>query len=53
MAKQYQAAQIAANDAKKWSFIGIGISVAVWILYWIYVAVIGAGSFALFNAYDF
>jgi len=31
--KQYAAAQAAANDAKKWSLIGIVISVVAWLLY--------------------
>lgn len=31
--KQYTAAIIAANEAKKWSYIGIIISLIVWIIY--------------------
>ena len=33
MMKQYQAAVMASNEAKKWSVIGIVISLVVWVLY--------------------
>lgn len=33
MMKQYQAAVMASNEAKKWSMIGIVISLVVWVLY--------------------
>lgn len=33
MAKQYDAAYMAANEAKKWSYIGIIISLIVWVIY--------------------
>lgn len=33
MAKQYNAAIFAANESKKWSYIGIAISVIIWIVY--------------------
>ena len=40
---QHQAAQKAADDAKKWSLIGIIVGVVVWI---IYMAVYGLAIFA-------
>ena len=36
MTKQYAAAAIAANDAKKWSIIGIVISLILWVVYIIF-----------------
>lgn len=33
MMKQYQAAVMASNEAKKWSMIGIVISLVVWVIY--------------------
>ena len=33
MAKQYTAAIMAANEAKKWSYIGIIISLIMWVIY--------------------
>ena len=33
MMKQYQAAVMASNEAKKWSMIGIVISFVVWLIY--------------------
>ncbi|MBP6527456.1 MAG: CD225/dispanin family protein [Prevotella sp.] len=31
--KQYEAAQISANEAKKWSYIGVAIGFVFWIIY--------------------
>lgn len=51
MAKQYNAAVFAANEAKKWSYIGIAISIIVWILYLFFIGGIAAiSSLAAFNA---
>lgn len=33
MAKQYTAAIMAANEAKKWSYLGIFASILMWIIY--------------------
>jgi hypothetical protein len=33
MAKQYSAAMMAANEAKKWSIIGIVSSLVIWLVY--------------------
>ena len=33
MMKQYQAAVMASNEAKRWSMIGIVISLVVWVIY--------------------
>lgn len=41
MMKQYDAAIMAANEAKKWSFIGIIISLAVWVLYGLFALLFG------------
>lgn len=51
MAKQYNAAVLAANEAKKWSYIGIAISFIVWIIYLFFIGGIAAiGGLAAFNA---
>lgn len=45
MMKQYEAANQAANDAKKWSMIGIvtgGIASAIYILIYVFAAIAGA-----------
>lgn len=31
--KQYEAAQISANEAKKWSYIGVALGFIFWIIY--------------------
>lgn len=41
MSKQYQAAVMAADEAKKWSLIGIICSVVVWLIYLIFFGGIG------------
>lgn len=44
MAKQYHAAYMAAQEAKKWSYIGIFINLVVWVIYLLFfggVATIG------------
>ncbi|MBQ8485442.1 MAG: CD225/dispanin family protein [Bacteroidaceae bacterium] len=33
LTKQYNAAMMAANEAKKWSFIGIISSIIIWAIY--------------------
>lgn len=33
LSKQYAAAQKSADDAKKWSVIGIAVSVVIWFAY--------------------
>lgn len=43
LAKQYEAAALAAQDAKKWSLIGIGVGLVIQI---IYVLVYGAAIFS-------
>lgn len=43
---QYDAAVAAANEAKKWSYIGIAISLVGWLIY-----IIGFGGLALLSAY--
>lgn len=41
--KQYEAAEFAAAEAKKWSLIGIGCALVGWILYiLVYVVILGA-----------
>lgn len=42
--KQYEAANLAAQEAKKWSLIGIGIGLVINI---IYLLVYGATIFAM------
>jgi len=37
MAKQYTAAIMAANEAKKWSYFGIFSSIIVWIIYLLFL----------------
>ena len=49
MAKQYTAAIMAANDAKKWSYIGILISLIVWFIY--IVAFGGMAAIAGFSSF--
>ena len=44
---QYQAAEAAASEAKKWSLIGIGASAVVWILYllfYVFIVVLAAAN---------
>ena len=43
-AKQYEAANLAAQEAKKWSLIGIGVGLVINIIYWL---VYGATIFAM------
>lgn len=43
LAKQYEAAELASKEAKKWSLIGIGVGVVIEIIYMI---VYGAAIFA-------
>lgn len=47
--KQYDAAIMASNEAKKWSLIGIFISLFVVVIYIICVGILGIGSFAFIN----
>lgn len=44
MAKQYEAANLAAQEAKKWSLIGMGVGLVINIIYWL---VYGATIFAM------
>ena len=48
MMKQYSAAINAANEAKKWSIIGIVLSVVFWILYFLFF-----GGLALLSGFFF
>lgn len=48
MMKQYSAAINAANEAKKWSIIGIVLSVVFWILYFMFF-----GGLALLSGFFF
>ena len=34
-AKQYEAANLAAQEAKKWSLIGMGVGLFINIIYWL------------------
>lgn len=34
-AKQYEAANLAAQEAKKWSLIGMGVGLVINIIYWL------------------
>lgn len=43
VAKQYEAAKQASDDAKKWSLIGMGVSAVVTIIY-ILILVLGAAA---------
>jgi hypothetical protein len=45
--KQYELAQLAADDAKKWSLIGIGVGLVIEIIYFI---IYGAAIFAACSA---
>ena len=45
-AGQYQSAQIAADEAKKWSFIGIGVGAAFYIIYLVIYFIAGAAVFS-------
>jgi hypothetical protein len=49
MAKQYAAATMAANEAKKWSYVGIFISLIAWAIYILFLggltALVGLASF--------
>jgi hypothetical protein len=45
--KQYEMAQQAADDAKKWSLIGLGIGIVFEIIYFI---IYGATLFSTFSA---
>lgn len=47
LAKQYDAAELAAQEAKKWSLIGMGVGLAINI---IYMLVYGASIFALLGS---
>lgn len=42
---QYQAAQEAANEAKKWSMIGLGVGLAVQVIYVIFYVIVMANAF--------
>jgi len=44
MMKQYDAAIMAANEAKKWSFIGIIISLVGWVIYGLFVLIFGGAA---------
>ena len=50
IAKQYTAAIMAANEAKKWSYVGIFISLIIWVIYILFfgglAAIGGLASFA-------
>ena len=46
MSKQYTAAIMAANDAKKWSMIGIGL--IVWVLYFVFFG--GLAALGIFSS---
>ena len=50
MAKQYTAAIMAANEAKKWSLIGIFSSLIIWVVYILFFGGLAAiGSLAAFG----
>lgn len=49
-AKQYEAANLAAQEAKKWSLIGIGVGLVINIIYWL---VYGATIFAMLGMLAF
>lgn len=42
-------AQQAADDAKKWSLIGIGVCVGIWVLYLLFYAILGASILSALN----
>ena len=42
LAKQYNAAIMAANEAKKWSIFGIIFSIIIWVLYLLFFGGIAA-----------
>lgn len=48
MMKQYQAALMASNEAKKWSIIGIVLSLVAWVIYIVFfgglAALAGSGA---------
>lgn len=46
--KQYDAAIMAANESKKWSYIGIFISIIVWIIYIVFLG--GMAALAGFSS---
>lgn len=47
MMKQYQAAIMASNEAKKWSIAGIVISLVLWVIYILFLGGVAAlASFA-------
>lgn len=47
--KQYDAAIMAANEAKKWSYIGIIISIIGWFIYLVFMGgVMALAGFAAF-----
>lgn len=48
MSKQYTAAVMAANEAKKWSIIGIVISLVVWVLYFLFFG--GLAALGIFSS---
>jgi hypothetical protein len=41
--KQYAAAQVSAEEAKKWSYIGIGLGLAIGIIY-LFIGFVGVFS---------
>lgn len=43
---QYEAAVVAANEAKKWSLIGIGISLVGWLIY-----IVAFGGLAMLGSF--
>ena len=47
--KQYDAAIMASNEAKKWSLIGIFISLFVIVLYVVCVGILGIGGLAFMH----
>jgi hypothetical protein len=50
MAKQYAAATMAANEAKKWSYVGIFISLIAWAIYILFLGGLTAlGGLASFG----
>jgi len=51
MAKQYVAATMAANEAKKWSYFGIFSSFMIWVIYLLFFGGIAAlGGLAALNS---
>lgn len=44
LAKQYEAAELAAQEAKKWSMIGIIAGAVIMVIYFIFYAIVGVAA---------